>query len=908
VSTERAVDASNLAYLEALYQDYQQNPSELPAEWQHYFGTAQSYSYTAPTPNGALAAPEVVPMGLPSDIVEFVLKADRLVQAYRERGHLAARLDPLGRERPKVPELEPAFHGLNPADLQRPLPPAYGTPTLAALVEKLKAQFCGTVGVEIGHLDEPEVRRWIEGRLEELRLRPTPEQQHRIYERLMQATTFEEFLQKKYLGSKTFSLEGTEGLIPLLDLVIEAGARQGVIEVVLGMAHRGRLNVLANVIKKPVRDIFNEFEENFPEGYSGDVKYHLGYSNDIETKFGKVHISLNFNPSHLEFVGAVAMGRVRAKQDRFGDLQRRKGMLLLIHGDAAFIGEGIVQETLNISGLKAYNIGGAVHIILNNQIGFTTEPHEYTGGRYSTDIAKMLESPIFHVNAEDPEAFLGVVEIAMDFRQTFQRDVFIDLIGYRRRGHNETDEPAFTQPEMYRRIAAKPSAYKTYFAELEQTNTLNTAAAEQMAEQYQNALEAEFIKAKTEPTPVRPPTGQGIWRPFGGGLETEATDPETSIGLDQLQGLMNGITSFPEHFKLHSKLGRFVEGRREMGQDRRSLDWAAAEALAFASIAAAGRRVRLTGQDAIRGTFTQRHSGYTDSDSGRRHFPINHLVEGQAMVEIHNSALSEMAVLGFEYGYSLDYPEGLVLWEAQYGDFVNTAQVIIDQFIASAEAKWSRFSGLVLLLPHGMEGGGPEHSSARLERFLQLCAADNIQVCYPTTPSQYFHLLRRQVLRPLRKPLIVMTPKSLLRNPDAVSPIAELSGGQFQRVIASPSSANIDRILLCSGKVYFDLEAARKAGNLHNVAIVRLEQLYPFPQAELEAVLSSYPAQASVYWVQEEPANMGAWWFIRSRFGERIDGRSLYDVCRPESSSPAVGSSKVHKQQQEALIKRALGI
>jgi 2-oxoglutarate dehydrogenase E1 component len=496
----------------------------------------------------------------------------------------------------------------------------------------------------------------------------------------------------------------------------------------------------------------------------------------------------------------------------------------------------------------------------------------------------------------------------MDFRRTFQRDVFIDLIGYRRRGHNETDEPAFTQPEMYRRIGAKPAAYKTYFAELQSSGLLDQAAAEAMSETYQNALEAEFSKAKTEPTPVRPPTGQGIWRPFGGGLENDIADADTAIPLEQLQQLMNGITTFPEAFKLHSKLGRFVEGRREMGQDRRSLDWAAAEALAFASIAAAGRRVRLTGQDAVRGTFTQRHSGYTDFDSGQRHFPTNHLLEGQAQVEIHNSALSEMAVLGFEYGYSLDYPEGLVMWEAQYGDFVNTAQVIVDQFIASAEAKWSRLSGLVLLLPHGMEGGGPEHSSARLERFLQLCAADNIQVCYPTTPAQYFHLLRRQVLRPLRKPLIVMTPKSLLRNPDAVSPIADLSQGHFQRVMASSSPASIERILLCSGKVYFDLEAARKAGNLQQVAIVRLEQLYPFPGAELEAVLSGYPATANVYWVQEEPANMGAWWFIRSRFGERIDGRNLYDVCRPESSSPAVGSSKVHKQQQEAIVKRALGI
>lgn len=901
---ERSIDSSNLAFLEALYQEYEKNPASIPAEWASYFQRMQLEPVGT---NGLSEQPPIHEASL-SELASFFLRAVRFLRTYRERGHLVAHIDPLERERRIPPELDPSFFGLSEADLDRPIPAELGAPTLRAVLEQYKARYGGTVGIEYGHLDDPVVRNWIENRLAAGFLRPTPEQKRKIHERLMQATLFEEFLQKKYLGAKTFSLEGAESLIPLLDLTLEQAVRQGVVEVVMGMAHRGRLNVLANVVKKPMRDIFLEFEEHFPEGYHGDVKYHLGYSNDIETPYGKLHLSLNFNPSHLEFVAPVAMGRTRAKQDRFGDLKREKGMLLLVHGDAAFIGEGIVQETLNISGLRAYTVGGAVHIILNNQVGFTTEPHEYTSGRYSTEIAKMVESPIFHVNAEDPEALVGVVALAMDFRKEFKRDVFIDLIGYRKRGHNETDEPSFTQPDMYRRIAAKKPLYLSYQAKLESEGLCTPETCANLAKQYQDTLEAAFSGARREPTPTRPPAGEGVWKGYLGGPEEGLPDPETGVLKEKLTALMEGLTRLPEGFHLHPKLVRFVEARREMGLGKRPLDWAAAEMLAFASLAVEGHRVRISGQDVVRGTFSQRHGAYTDHLTGERYIPANHLAEGQAVVELYNSALSEAGVLGFEYGYSLDMPEALIGWEAQYGDFVNTAQVIIDQFIASAEAKWSRLSGIVLLLPHGMEGGGPEHSSARLERFLQLCSNDNIQVTYPTTPAQYFHLLRRQVVRPWRKPLIVMTPKSLLRNPDAVSRLEELTQGRFLRVLAGAPSPQAKRVILCSGKVFYDLEAARKAAQKEDVAIIRLEQLYPFPSKALEAALAPYPAQAEVVWVQEEPANMGAWWFIRARFGDQIFGHPLRVVARPESSSPAVGSKKVHDKEQQAIISAALGL
>jgi 2-oxoglutarate dehydrogenase E1 component len=896
---ERAVESSNLAYLEALYHDYQSNPAALGSEWHSYFA---ALSTPAELHSGAAQT-------LPASLADFILKVERLVRSYRERGHLAAQLDPLGRVRPRPADLEPAFHGLSEADLAVPLPPGLfgSSANLSQLLEQLRTTYCGSVGIEIGHLDNPRVRYWLESRFEAGLARPTAEQQQQILDRLLQASLWEEFLARKYLGAKTFSAEGIEAFVPLLDIALGQAARQGASEAVMAMAHRGRLNVLANVVRKPYEDIFLEFEEWFPEGYSGDVKYHLGYSNDIETPHGKLHLSLNFNPSHLEFAPVVAMGRLRAKQDRFGDHERRKGLLVAIHGDAAFIGEGIVQETLNIGGLSSYTVGGALHIILNNQVGFTTEPGEYTAGRYSTEIAKMLESPIFHVNAEDPDAVFGVALMAMEFRATFGRDVFIDLVGYRRKGHNETDEPGFTQPQMYALIAERPQAYRSYFKTLQARGVVSQADLDRMIAAYSDTLEEAFNQAKREPHPVRPPAGGGVWKGYQGGLEQLVPEEVTGLPADRLGQLMQTVHSFPPDFTLHPKLVRFVEGRREMGQGQRPLDWAAAESLALASLAAEGHRVRMSGQDVIRGTFTQRHAGFTDYQTGQRYLGLQHLVEGQAPVELYNSALSEAGVLGFEYGYSLDAPEALVLWEAQFGDFVNTAQVIIDQFIASAEAKWSRLSGLVLLLPHGLEGQGPEHSSARLERFLQLCANDNLQVTYPSTPAQYFHLLRRQVKRPYRKPLVVMTPKSLLRNPEAVSPLADLTEGTFRRVLPDPmvDPQAVTRILLCSGKIYYDLVARRHETGRMDVAIVRLEQFYPFSDRELMEALAPYPSEIPLVWVQEEASNQGAWWFLRARFGFLAHGHPFMGIARPESSSPAVGSSKVHKREQAEVIDQA---
>jgi 2-oxoglutarate dehydrogenase E1 component len=759
------------------------------------------------------------------------------------------------------------------------------------------------VGIELAHV-EPEEAEWLREALEAPWPKPDPETRRRLLEALLQASLFEEFLQKKYLGAKTFSAEGLESLIPLLKEAVLEAARLGVREVVLGMAHRGRLNVLAHVAGKPLERIFREFEEIFPEGYAGDVKYHLGFSSDQETPYGPVHVSLAFNPSHLEFVNPVTLGRLRAKQDRFGDRERKRGLAILVHGDSAFIGEGIVQETLNLSGLPGYRVGGTLHVVANNQLGFTTLPSEYTSGRYPTDIAKMIGAPIFHVNAEALDALWFILRLALAYRQRFGKDVVLDLVGYRRRGHNETDEPTFTQAPMYALIAKKPEPWKVYAEVLKGEGVVTEEALKAMREGYLERLEAEFARVKAEPGPVIPHGLSGIWKGYVGGPDRLVPEADTGVPKERLKDLLRRLTALPEGFRLHPKLKRFLEARLEMAEERRPLDWATAEALAFASLAVEGHRVRLTGQDALRGTFTQRHAALFDYETGAPYLPLQHLEAGQAEVEIHNSPLSEAGVLGFEYGYSLDYPEGLILWEAQFGDFVNVAQVYIDQFLASAEAKWNRLSGLVLLLPHGLEGQGPEHSSARLERFLQLGAQDNLQVAYPTTPAQYFHLLRRQVKRPLRKPLIVMTPKGLLRHPEAVSPLEELASGRFQKVIGEKVKG-ARKVLLTSGKVYYELLAKRRELGAEDVAILRLELLYPFPEEELKEALSPYPKKTPVVYVQEEPVNQGAWWYLQARFCGEIFGHPFRVVARPESPSPAVGSSKVHKKEQEALLEEA---
>jgi 2-oxoglutarate dehydrogenase E1 component len=682
-------------------------------------------------------------------------------------------------------------------------------------------------------------------------------------------------------------------------------------EIVLAMAHRGRLNVLVNILGKSPRELFREFEDIDADSSrgAGDVKYHLGYSSDWYTaESEKIHLSLCFNPSHLEFVNPVAVGRMRAKQDRSGDRERRKGMTLMIHGDAAFIGEGVVQETLNLSQLRGYRTGGTLHVIVNNQLGFTTNPEEGRSSTYASDVAKMLQIPIFHVNGEDPEGVAQCVELAMDFRTRFQRDVVIDMYCYRRLGHNESDEPSFTQPVMYREVEHRSSVRKHYLERLMELGGITAEEAEEIAHQGREYLREGLEKAKGEPV-QGPSTLRGIWKGHLGGEEPADDVPETGVPQERLAEILKQLTTLPEDFHLHRKLEKFQQDRRAMAAGEKPVDWSAAEALAFGALVLQGRRVRLSGQDCKRGTFSHRHAALFDTETGKQYVPLQHLSSTQADFEVLNSPLSEAGVLGFEYGYSLDCPEGLILWEAQFGDFVNAGQVIIDQFITSAEDKWKRLSGLTMLLPHGFEGQGPEHSSARLERFLMLSAESNIQVAQPTTPAQYFHLLRRQVLRRWRKPLVVFTPKSLLRNPHVVSPLEEFSTGHFRRVIPDQreNPQDTSRILLCSGKVYYDLIEAREKQQKNNIAILRLEQLYPLPEMQLREALSAYPEETPLVWVQEEPENMGAWWFIRMRLGQRaFDCFPVLHASRAESASPATGSHAAHKVEQELMISTAL--
>lgn len=728
-------------------------------------------------------------------------RVSRLVRAHRVRGHLLAHLDPLDLPRPYAEELDPEYYGFTPEQMNREFsyeirhadiyqPEGTGLTqqmTLHQIVEQLRNTYCRSIGVQFMHIDDLTVREWLQERMEttQNRLELSRKEQIRILTRLTDAVAFEEFIRRKFVGAKSFSLEGAESLIPLLDLAIEEAGEQGINEIVMGMAHRGRLNVLANIIGKSPREIFREFEDKDADLLmgGGDVKYHLGYVNDFETSTGRrVHLSLCFNPSHLEYVNPVALGRLRAKGDRAGDFKRTRGMVILIHGDAAFAGEGVVQETLNLSQLQGYRTGGTLHIVVNNQLGFTTGPQEARSSTYCTDVAKMLQIPIFHVNGEDPEAVAQVVKLGMEFRRTFGRDVIIDMYCYRRLGHNETDEPAFTQPRLYRAIQARKSVREAYLERLLEMNDVTREEADAIAERRRTQLETELTKARA--ADYHPPDHvRGSWGGYSGGREIEAPDCDTTVPREKLSELLGKMAEVPAGFTVHKALARVLQGREAMAQGVQPLNWAAAEALAFGTISTEKIVVRLSGQDSERGTFSHRHAVLHDTETDKTYTPLHHLSPDQARLEIYNSPLSEIGVLGFEYGYSLDNLDGLTIWEAQFGDFWNCAQVIIDQFISSAEDKWHHLSGIVMLLPHGMEGMGPEHSSARLERFLMLAAEDNMQVCYPTTPAQYFHLLRRQVLRKLRKPLIVMSPKSLLRHLECVSSLDELANGQFQRVI-----------------------------------------------------------------------------------------------------------------------------
>lgn len=928
---------SSIAFVEEIYSKYLDDPLSVSEEWRRFFESlairpdgpaGNGHTAGTPLPSPSFRPPSIFNPGSvasvngvfgASEVAGLQDRVDKLVRAYRVRGHMVARIDPLGLPRPSPPELDPGFHNLTSADMHQHVSSltlsGADTRTVREVIETLRRTYCRSIGVQFMHIDQGDVREWLQQRMEssENRLALDRDEQIRIFTRLTNAVSFEEFIQKKYVGAKSFSLEGSESLIPLLDLAIEKAGADGVREIVIGMAHRGRLNVLANIMGKSPRQIFREFEDVDSELHRGrgDVKYHLGYSADWKTAGGQhVHLSLCFNPSHLEFVNPVAEGRMRAKQDRAHDTERERGMVLLIHGDAAFAGQGVVQETLNLSELEAYRTGGTIHVIVNNQIGFTTPPQQARSSIYASGLGKMLQIPVFHVNGEDPEAVAQVIRLALDFRKTFKRDVVIDMYGYRRHGHNEGDEPSFTQPVMYRAIADRESVQEGYLEHLLSLGGMTREEADDIIAERRRHLEEELSVARSDDYVLRPERSTGVWAGYQGGSDSAVPEVDTGVPKKRLVSLLDRLCRYPENLRLHPRIERMLGLRREMATGTRTLDWATAETLAFATLATEGIRIRLSGQDSGRGTFSHRHAVLYDHESGTPYVPLQHLAPGQAPVDVFNSPLSEIGVLGFEYGYSLDCPDGLVMWEAQFGDFSNAAQVIIDQFISSAEDKWMRLSGIVLLLPHGFEGQGPEHSSARLERFLMLAAEDNLQIVYPSTPAQYFHLLRRQVLRPLRKPLVVMTPKSLLRHPKMTSSIDDLSGDRFQRVIPDRMgpAASIRRVLLASGKIYYDLVEAREQLGRDDVAIVRVEQLYPLQTEHLQMALREIPAGTPVVWVQEEPANMGAWKYIRARYDEMSFAQlPLSGVYRPASASPATGSAASHRQEQQKLVSVAFG-
>ena len=935
--TSNLPDSLSLAFVEGLYDDYLRDPQSVDAEWRAYFekigrptnGRSGHAWRRGPSfrpsslfnPRGVADGNGDGAVAMPvAEVANLQDRVDQLIRAYRVRGHMVAQINPLRLPRTHQPELDLDFYHFTDADLSRQFSidtiPGADTLSLAGIVEHLRNTYCRSIGVQFMHIDDLSVRHWLQDRMEatENRVQLTRQEQLRILTRLTNAHLFEEFIQKKYVGAKSFSLEGAESLIPLLDLAIEKAGEQGIDEVVLAMAHRGRLNVLANIMGKTPQMIFREFEDREPELHlgRGDVKYHLGYSTDWQTDDGhKVHLSLCFNPSHLEFVNPVAVGRMRAKQDHVGDERREHGMVLLIHGDAAFAGEGVVQETLMLSQLPGYAVGGTIHVVVNNQIGFTATPAEVHSSTYATDVAKMLQIPIFHVNGENPEAVAQVVRLALDFRRAFQRDVVIDMFCYRRRGHNEGDEPSFTQPMLYKAIEDRMSVHDAYLEQLLMLGGVTCEEAEKIVAMRREQLEKELSAARRDDFERPGEALAGVWAGYVGGPEPPPV--ATAVDRQRLSGLLESLTRVPADFHPHPKLKRGLEARLEMAHGNPPLDWSAGEALAFASLVTEGVRIRMSGQDTARGTFSQRHAVLHDYENGATYMPLAHLSPDQAPIEIYNSPLSETGVLGFEYGYSLDCPDGLVLWEAQFGDFCNAAQVIIDQFITSAEEKWRRLSGLVLLLPHGFEGMGPEHSHARLERFLGAGADDNLQVVNLTTPAQYFHCLRRQVLRRWRKPLVIMTPKSLLRHPHCISTLDDCAQGGFRRVIPDTppegeSEGKVDRILLCSGKIYYDLIAERERLGRHDVAVVRLEQLYPLALDDLQAALAIYPDGTPAYWVQEEPENMGAWRFLRVKFGARLFDRLPFaGITRPAAASPATGSHSSHKLEQQILLTKTFG-
>ncbi len=849
--------------------------------------------------------------------IEKQAKVLQLINLYRVRGHLIANLDPLGFQTSYHPELDPATYNLTIWDMDRYFITGgfsgLKTASLRQILEILQKTYCEKIGVEYMHIQNPEEKIWLQSKMEPIKNLPdfNPDVRKRILNKLINAETFEHFIHTKFIGHKRFSLEGSETLIPVLDMLLDEASQTNVLEVVLGMAHRGRLNVLANIIGKSYESILSEFEDiqdpNSIAG-SGDVKYHLGATGKYKTYSGKmITVSVASNPSHLEWVNPVVEGIVRAKQTRLGDNKaHRKVLSVLIHGDAAFAGQGIVAETLNLSQLSGYRTGGTVHIIINNQIGFTTTPEDARSSVYASDVAKMIQAPIFHVNGDDPEASLWVTKLAFEYRQIFKKDVVIDLFGYRRHGHNEGDEPGFTQPLLYDIIKSHPSVKEIYENILRKKQVLPEEEIRRMNDDIYNELSEAFEKIKKKSISFNTDVPLAVPKEK---IESIKPGGSTGISEDMLTTIVEKTTSLPKGFAIHPKLKKFLEKRKDLVEGKSGAEWAFAETLAFGSLLLEGTPVRLSGQDSVRGTFSQRHLALTDIKMGNEYLPLNHLSNNQAQLEALDSFLSEAAVLGFEYGYSTADPLALVMWEAQFGDFANGAQVIIDNFIVSSYEKWRLPNSLVLLLPHGYEGQGPEHSSARLERFLILCAEDNMQVCYPSTPAQYFHVLRRQMKNAVQKPMVLMTPKSLLRLPEAKSPKKEFISGTFREVIDDDtvnSKGEIKKILLTSGKVYYDLIKYRAENKNTDAAVVRIEQFYPYKSEQVRKVLSSYTNAEDVVWVQEEPGNMGAWNFLYPRLTEDLsEGQKLRYSGRPEGASPAAGSARISRQQQQDLVEKA---
>lgn len=882
-------------WVDALYREWQRSADSVPEEWRRFFsGFELGLDSSAGTEGGFDEQAALKLSGVQS-----------LIYRYRSLGHLLACTDPLSPCRLFHPLLELSTFGLDENDLDSSFACRRflkQRATLREILETMRETYCREVGIEFMHIQDPDERQWLIDRMEPSRNRPvfSPDEKLHILEKLHQAALFELFLHRRFVGQKRFSLEGGEILIPVLDRIIVDCPKTGVSDVVMGMAHRGRLNVLAHILRKPYETLFAEFLENGLPGFlgDGDVKYHKGHSCDVDLDGHRVHVTIAANPSHLEAVNAVVEGKCRARQDSYGTDGPERVLPVLIHGDAAFAGQGSIMEVLNMSQLEGYGTGGTIHIVLNNQIGFTTLPRDARSTRYATDVAKMLSCPIFHVQGEAPEAALHVVDLAMAYRRQYRRDVVIELICYRRHGHNEGDEPAFTQPKMYQQIAVRPAVNRIYAAVLAEENGMSPDVLEQVEVRVSEALEASFTKAPE----VDAAGFSDRWSGVSPDYSAEVV--ETAVPAEKLMTIARRLAVLPAGFMPHAKIGALLQRRCEAVLKGEGIDWGNAETLAYATLLDQGYSVRVSGQDSQRGTFNHRHCVLIDGSSERSYTPLTTVVRDGALFQACNSLLSEFGVLGFDYGYSLETPHTLTLWEAQFGDFANGAQVIIDQFIASGETKWNRASGIVLLLPHGYEGQGAEHSSARIERFLQLCASDNMVVTCPTTPAQMFHLLRRQMLQPFRKPLVVFTPKSLLRHPGCTSTVADCSMGTFSTCIVSPGELSTARqVLFCSGKIYYELEAERTRLDRNDTVIVRIEQFYPFDSAAVAAVVAACGEGARLNWVQEEPENMGAWYHIERHF--RVLPASVEYIGRPADSCPAVGSHHLHAEQQADIIKRA---